>query len=121
MMPVGPRRAGLIVTSLFGSRHASVFERLARMVIAAIVIGIGLSSIVLAVAELPMGDLRVYMAAAERLAAGRPLYDSSAEPFNAYWYSPWLAIVFIPATVLPYPVVVAVWLLVLLAACAVVI
>lgn len=121
MMPVRPRGAGLIAASLFGSHHATPIERLARLVIAAIVIGIGVSTVVLAVAELPMGDLQVYLAAAERLASGRPLYDSTAEPFNAYWYSPWLAAAFIPATVVAYPIVVVVWLLLLLAACALVI
>lgn len=121
MMAAEHGTARVIATSLFGSRRASLIERTARVVIAAIVIGIGTSTILLAVSELPMGDLRVYLAAAERLAAGEPLYKTGAEPFNAYWYSPWLAVMFMPATAVPYSVVVAVWLATLLAASGLVI
>ena len=106
------------VRTMLGDRNAPAHVRLARFVSVAVVVGLGTATVVLALAERPMGDLRVYLAAADRLAAGQPLYPSSDEPFNQYWYSPWLAAAFIPLTLLPSSVVEIAWLVILLAASA---
>lgn len=121
MMRGGPARTGPIAATLFGSAQRSVPERLARIVISAVVLGIGTTTILLAIIELPMGDLEVYLDAARRLASGQALYAAGSEPFNTYWYSPWLAVAFVPLTALPQALVTGAWLVVLLAASAAVI
>ena len=82
--------------------------RLATIVVLALLVGIGVNHIVWAVAQWPLGDLQIYLAAAERLRAGEPLYLAT-DPYNTYWYAPWFAVAMIPMTWLPVGVVSVLW------------
>lgn len=99
--------------------------RLATIVVLALLIGIGVNHVVWAVAQWPLGDLHIYLAAAERLQAGEPLYIAT-DPQNPlpgggvlatqnYWYAPWFAVAMIPMTWLPVEVVSVLWSALLLA------
>ncbi len=92
--------------------------RLAQLVIVAILVAIGVNHVVFAIRDWPLGDMDVYLAAAERLRDGDPLYVSGDVAVNSYWYAPWYAAVWIPLTYLPREVVAAGWSAVLLAATA---
>jgi len=102
-------------------------ERVCRVVTAAILIGLGIATIVRSLqAMLGLGlidhpDLDAYLMAAERLKAGEPLYPAipagvSQEADFLYRYAPWFAVAFIPATLLPREVVAVTWDLVLIVA-----
>lgn len=106
------------MTAATGRAHRSSRARLARyarILILALVIAIGVNHVVWAVAQWPMGDLEVYLAAAERLRGGEPLYQAT-EPYLAYWYAPWFALAWIPLTYLPHELVAVGWATVLLGA-----
>jgi hypothetical protein len=92
--------------------------RFARIVILAILIGIGVSHIVFAIRDWPLGDMDVYLAAATRLREGEPLYVAGDVAVNSYWYAPWYAALWIPLTYLPREVVAIAWSLILLGATA---
>ena len=92
--------------------------RFARIVILAILIGIGVSHIVFAIRDWPLGDMDVYLAAATRLREGEPLYVAGDVAVNSYWYAPWYAALWIPLTYLPREVVAIGWSLILLGATA---
>lgn len=92
--------------------------RLARLVVLAILVGIGVSHIAFAVRDWPLGDMDVYLAAATRLREGQPLYVSGDIAINSYWYAPWYAVLWVPLTFLPREVVAIAWSAVLLAATA---
>lgn len=96
-----------------GSR-AHVVVRLAAIVVLALSLGIGVNHLVWAVAQWPLGDLKVYLAAAERLRSGEPLYLVT-DPYNTYWYAPWFAILLVPLTFLPSLLVAIVWSTILVA------
>lgn len=91
-------------------------SRLASIVVLAVAIGIGLAIIIRAIAEWPLGDLQIYLDAAMRLRDGKPLYVADVPSFAAFWYAPWFALAFVPATFLPYPVLAVGWSAVLVAA-----
>jgi hypothetical protein len=80
-------------------RHAidwhRVLARLPYLVCLAIVFGIGLSQVVLAVTDWRLDDWAIYRAAADRILAGKPLY-SAGDALHAYRYAPWLAYVAVP-------------------------
>jgi hypothetical protein len=92
--------------------------RLARIVILAILVGIGVSHVVFAIRDWPLGDMDVYLAAAARLRDGGPLYVPGDVAVNSFWYAPWYAIAWLPLTYLPREVVAVGWSAVLLAATA---
>lgn len=99
--------------------HASRMQvRFARIVILAILIGIGVNHVVFAIRDWPLGDMDVYLAAATRLREGEPLYVAGDVAVNSYWYAPWYAVLWIPLTHLPREVVAVGWSLVLLIATA---
>lgn len=89
--------------------------RWAMMFTLALLIAIGVNHAVWAIAQWPMGDLAIYLGAAERIRAGEPLY-AVAEPYMTFWYAPWFAVAFVPLTFLPQPVVAVAWSATLLAA-----
>ena len=101
--------------------HASPMQvRLARIVILAILVGIGVSHVVFAIRDWPLGDMDVYLAAATRLREGDPLYVAGDVAVNSYWYAPWYAALWIPLTYLPREIVAIGWSLILLTATAMV-
>lgn len=91
-------------------------SRLASIVVLAITIGIGIAIIVQAIVEWPLGDLRIYLDAAARIRGGEPLYPADGPSYAAYWYAPWFALAFVPATFVPYSVVAVLWSAVLVVA-----
>jgi hypothetical protein len=94
--------------------------RLARVVVLAILIGIGVSHVVFAIRDWPLGDMDVYLAAATRLRDGQPLYVAGDVAVNSFWYAPWYAVLWIPLTYLPRDVVAVAWSATLLLATALV-
>lgn len=93
-----------------------MLERAARLVVLAILIGIGISHLVFAIRDWPLHDMDVYLAAATRLREGQPLYVAGDVAVNSFWYAPWYAVLWIPMTYLPREVVAVGWSAVLLAA-----
>ena len=75
---------------------------------------------VLAVAGTTLGyDAAAYLQAADRLLAGRPLYDATVEVavgFGVYLYPPPFALVAVPFTLLPAPLGLWAWLAAMVAA-----
>lgn len=92
--------------------------RLAQLVVIAVLVGIGVSHVVFAIRDWPLGDMDVYLAAAARLRDGQPLYVSGDIAVNSFWYAPWYAVLWVPLTYLPREVVAVAWSAVLLAATA---
>lgn len=95
--------------------------RAARLVVLAILIGIGISHIVFAIRDWPLGDMDVYLQAASRLRDGEPLYVPGDVAVNSFWYAPWYAVLWIPLTYLPRDVVAVGWSAILLIATAAVV
>ena len=111
--------ASSLRSALFGSRTASPAVRLSRILLAALVIGVGLDQVVSAIREWPLHDMDTYLAAAGRLRAGAPLYGADVA-YSAYWYAPWFAVAWVPFSFLPREVVAIGWSAVLLTATALV-
>lgn len=91
--------------------RSSLETRAQRLVIAitiAVLVAIGVNHLVWAVRQWPLGDLEIYLAAATRLRDGESLYQAT-DPFRAYWYAPWFAVVMIPLTYLPLSMVAGLW------------
>lgn len=64
-------------------------------------------------------DAAAYYQAAQRFASGQPLYPPmNPEAHEVYRYAPWFAVLWIPLTVFPEPVVAHAWSLLMLAASA---
>jgi hypothetical protein len=104
-------------TALFGPLQAPLAVRLSRILLAALLIGVGVDQVVSAVGEWPLHDMDTYLAAAIRLRSGVPLYEADVA-YNAYWYAPWFAVAWIPFSYLPREVIAIGWSAVLLAATA---
>jgi hypothetical protein len=85
-------------------------------VVLAILIGVGLAIVIRAIAEWPLGDLKIYLGAAQRIRDGQALYAVDVPSYEAFWYAPWFALVFVPASFLPYQVVAIVWSAILVVA-----
>jgi hypothetical protein len=111
--------AEALPAALFGPRSAPAWVRFTRILLAALLIGVGVDQVVSAIREWPLHDMDTYLAAASRLRSGAPLYAPDVA-YNAYWYSPWFAVAWVPLTYLPREVVAVVWSAVLLAASAVI-
>ena len=92
--------------------------RYAQLVVVAILVAIGINHVVFAIRDWPLGDMDVYLAAAQRLRDGEPLYLAGEVAFNSFWYPPWDAAAGIPLTFLPREVVAVGWSAVLLVATA---
>lgn len=93
-------------------------SRLAQLVIVAVLVGIGINHVVFAIRDWPLGDMDVYLAAAQRLRDGEPLYIAGDVAVNSYWYAPWYAVVWVPLTFLPRELVAVAWSALLLTATA---
>jgi hypothetical protein len=95
-------------------------SRFAQLVVVALLVGIGVNHVVFAIRDWPLGDMDVYLAAAQRLRDGDPLYVAGDVAVNSFWYAPWYAVAWIPLTFLPREVVAVGWSAVLLLASAIV-
>jgi hypothetical protein len=83
--------------------------RVARLVVIAIVVSIGVVNIIWAFSDWTLNDLHAYQAAALRLRDGGDLYGGNVTPWTAYRYAPWFAYAFVPLASLPWSVLVVVW------------
>ena len=95
-------------------------ERIGQIVVLAVLVGIGISHIVFAIRDWPLGDMDVYLEAARRLRDGEPLYVAGDVAVNSYWYAPWYAALWVPLTYLPREIVAIAWSAVLVTASALV-
>jgi hypothetical protein len=84
-------------------------RRLARLVSLAIVSGIGIAMIWANAISWGLEDWRTYVAAAERVAGGGPVYEWSGGPEFVYRYAPWFAYALVPLVSLPAPIADAAW------------
>ena len=108
-----------VVRSLLGDPTASPLERVARIVMVAVLVAVGVDHVVFAIASWPLHDMDVYLGAATRLRTGQPLYIPGDVAVDSFWYAPWYAVAWIPMTFLPRMVVAVGWSAILLAATAV--
>lgn len=94
------------------------FVRLSRIVVLAIVIGIGIGHVYWSLADWHMRDAGAYWEAALRLRAGEPLYPAitNVEASEVYRYAPWFAWLTVPFTFLPVQLAGALWSAVLVVA-----
>lgn len=88
--------------------------RYARLVAIAVVVAIGVNSIVYALFDWHLADMRVYQDAALRIRAGQPLYGGDVDALSAYRYAPWFAVAWVPLTYLPQAVIDVGWSIFLL-------
>lgn len=116
LLSTPPARSQLRHTALMHfSEATSAPVRLARLVVLAILIGIGISHVIFAVRDWALHDMDVYLAAAARLRDGQPLYVAGDVAVNSFWYAPWYAVLWIPATFLSREVVAIGWSVALVA------
>lgn len=92
--------------------------RLARIVVLAVIVGVGVSELWFALSQWTMTDSAAYWNAAMRLREGAPLYPvvANVEASDVYRYAPWFAWLAVPFTYLPIWLAGAVWSLILVAA-----
>lgn len=99
-------------------RTSRGLSRAAQLVVVAVVVAIGVNHVAFAIRDWPLGDMDVYLAAAQRLRDGDPLYVAGDVAVNSFWYAPWYAVLWVPLTFLPREVVAVVWSAILLGASA---
>lgn len=101
-------------------RRAAVITRMARLLVIALVVGVGISQLILTAGDWHLRDMGAYWEAAERLRAGEPLYPALAdtEASEVYRYAPWFAWAWVPLTYLPREIVGVLWSMLLLLASA---
>jgi hypothetical protein len=94
--------------------------RAARLLVFALVVGVGISQLILTVGDWHLRDMGAYWEAGERLRAGEPLYPplTDTEASEVYRYAPWFAWVWMPVTLLPRELASVLWSAILLAASA---
>ena len=76
-------------------------SRAGRLLVIAILAGVGISSIVFAIGDWHLHDMEVYEAAAWRIRSGEPLYGGDVDALSAYRYAPWFAYAWVPLTYIP--------------------
>lgn len=106
-----------------GSRQPGIRRigiRFARILVLALVIGLGFNHVWWSVTDWHLDDMNAYWDAAMRLRAGGVLYPPVADVLasEVYRYSPWFAWLWTPLTFLPRIVVEVAWSIVLLCASA---
>ena len=92
--------------------------RYARLIAIAVIVAIGVNSIVYAIFDWHLADMHVYQDAALRIRAGEPLYGGDVDALSAYRYAPWFAYAWVPLTYLPQAVIDVGWSVFLLAGSA---
>lgn len=95
-------------------------SELARIVVVALIVGVGISQLILTVSDWHMSDAGAYWEAAMRLRDGEPLYPriANSEASEVYRYAPWFAWAWIPMTYLPRGAANVLWSAILLGASA---
>lgn len=108
-----------------GDRYGSQVKRfsaarIARLIVVALVLGLGISQLILTIGDWHLSDMGAYWNAAHRLRDGEPLYPQLAgtEGSDVYRYAPWFAWAWVPMSYLPLGVVRVLWSAVLLGASA---
>ena len=101
-------------------RGGRLVARLPWIVTVALVVGVGVSQLILSIGDWHLRDSGAYWEAALRLRDGEPLYPAVAdtEASEVYRYAPWFAWAWIPLTLLPREAVNVIWSTTLLAASA---
>src|SRR5688572_17869256 len=99
-------------------RHPSVATRLARIVVLAVIIGIGFNHVWWSVTDWHLSDMNAYWDAAMRLRVGGELCPPASDvtASDVYRYSPWFAWLWVPLTSLPRGLVNVAWSLILVGA-----
>lgn len=94
--------------------------RISRIAVIALVVGLGISQLILTVGDWHLSDAGAYWEAAQRLRDSEPLYPALAdsEASEVYRYAPWFAWAWVPLTLLPRGAAYAIWSLILLGASA---
>lgn len=94
--------------------------RVPRLIVTAVIVGIGISQFVFTVTDWHLSDSDAYWNAAWRLRNGEALFPllADTEASEVYRYSAWFAWVWVPLTYLPRVVVDVLWSGILLAASA---
>ena len=94
--------------------------RLARLAVTALIVGIGISQIILTLGDWHLSDMGAYWDAAHRLRDGEHLYPAlaDAEASSVYRYAPWFAWLWVPISLLPIEAARVLWSSLLLAASA---
>jgi len=110
--------AGPIQESRPVPRRRRVAVRLARIVVLAIVIGIGFNHVWWSITDWHLDDMNAYWDAGMRLRTGGELFPPVSDVLasEVYRYSPWFAWLWTPLTLLPRLLVEVGWSIVLLAA-----
>jgi hypothetical protein len=99
-------------------RLPRILVRLPRLVVTAMVVGLGISFLFWAAVKWEMPDAAAYWQAAERLRAGQDLYPAftNVEASEVYRYAPWFAWLAVPFTYLPIQVAGLLWSIILVVA-----
>lgn len=84
-------------------------SRIARAVVVAVVVAIGINAVVWGLLDWHLADMHVYQDAALRIRAGEQLYGGEVGTLDAYRYAPWFAYAWVPLTYLPQPMIDVVW------------
>ena len=92
-----------------GRSWASIAARGGRVIAVATAIGIGAAMIWANAGSWGLEDWRTYLTAAERVAAGGPVYEWRAGPEYLYRYAPWFAYALVPFLWLPRGVADLLW------------
>lgn len=96
-----------------GSGRLAVLLRAALPILALLSFGLGVSSTIAVAGDTLGYDYQAYVAAAERLIVGRPLYDPNVDvagPFAIYLYPPPFAVAFVPFALLPDSIGLWLWI-----------
>ncbi|MCA1572923.1 MAG: DUF2029 domain-containing protein [Chloroflexi bacterium] len=95
-------------------------RRLPWIVAVALVVGVGISQLVLTIGDWHLRDAGAYWEAAIRIRGGEPLYPllSDTEASEVYRYAPWFAYAWVPLTLLPRDAAMVIWSAILLVASA---
>ena len=93
-------------------------SRLPRLLVTALVVGLGISQLLLTLTDWHLSDAAAYWEAAQRLRDGEPLYPPLAdtEASDVYRYAPWFAFAWVPLTLLGREAAYLAWSLILVAA-----
>lgn len=110
--PVTGRLASLFLTSNRFPR----LEKWARLGAFGVIIGMAIANVVWSLQTWPADDVRIYLAAGERILEGEPLYPGESA-FRSYRYAPWFAWMWAGFSFLPFWVVQVVWQGALMVAC----
>jgi hypothetical protein len=108
-----------MIADLLDPTGLTIRERIARLGVLAIIAAMAIANVIWTLQTWPMGDIRIYWEAGERIREGEPLYPGTSA-YTSFRYAPWFAWLWAGFTYLPYDLVAAVWQATLLVATALV-